>query len=93
LIHRGSPDALAPILEKAQPWPEVGQGAHIAGVALFLASEDSRFVTGTAVIADGGLTAMGGNALRALGQGDATLTTVGVDRGTTGQDSTAALLE
>jgi len=93
LIHRGSPDALAPLLEKAQPWPEVGQAEHIAAVALFLASEDSRFVTGTALIADGGLTAMGGNAMRALGQGDAAMMAVGVDRGTTGQDSTATLLE
>ncbi len=93
LIHRGSPDALAPILQQAQPWPEVGQGAHIAGVALFLASEDARFVTGAALVADGGLTAMGGNALRSLGQGEAMSMAVGVDRGTTGIDGTAKLVE
>jgi len=93
LLHRGSPEALAPILEKAQPWPEAGQGEHIAGVALFLASDDARFVTGAAVVADGGLTAQGGNAIRALAQGDAMMLAVGVDRGTTGVDGTAKLIE
>ncbi len=43
----------------AQPWPEYGQGSHIAGAALFLASDDSEFVTGEAIIVDGGLTAAG----------------------------------
>ena len=43
----------------AQPWPEHGSGEHIAGAALFLASEDARFVTGEALVVDGGLTAAG----------------------------------
>jgi hypothetical protein len=80
-------------LEKAQPWPEVGQGEHIAGVALFLASEDSRFVTGAALIADGGLTATGGNAIRALAQDQLAGLAVGVDRGTTGEDGTVRMVE
>lgn len=45
--------------EKAQPWPESGEGEHIAGSAVFLASDDSRFVTGEALVVDGGLTAAG----------------------------------
>lgn len=93
LIHRGSPEALVPILEKAQPWPEVGQGEHIAAAALFLASEDSRFVTGAALVADGGLTAMGGNTMRTLSQGQAVMMAVGVDRGTTGLEGSARLVE
>ena len=44
---------------KAQPWPESGEGEHIAGSAVFLASDDSRFVTGEALVVDGGLTAAG----------------------------------
>ena len=31
---------------KSQPWPAYGTGNHVAGAALFLASEDSEFVTG-----------------------------------------------
>jgi hypothetical protein len=69
-----------------QPWPEPGQPEHIAGAALFLASDDARFVTGAALVVDGGLTAAGGNALRTLGQ-QGFMLSVGVDRGTTGLES------
>jgi NAD(P)-dependent dehydrogenase (short-subunit alcohol dehydrogenase family) len=84
LIHRGSPDAVVPMLTKLQPWPEAGMPEHIAAVALFLAGEDSRFVTGTALVADGGLTATGGNALAGMNQGMAR-DFAGVDRGSTGE--------
>jgi NAD(P)-dependent dehydrogenase (short-subunit alcohol dehydrogenase family) len=93
LLHRGSPDALAPVLEKLQPWPEVGRPEHIASAALFLAGDDARFVTGEALVVDGGLTAMGGNAIRGLGGGDAAMLAVGVDRGTTGLESTLKTVE
>ena len=43
----------------SQPWPEAGEGEHIAGAALFLASDDARFVTGEHLVVDGGLTAAG----------------------------------
>jgi NAD(P)-dependent dehydrogenase (short-subunit alcohol dehydrogenase family) len=42
-----------------QPWPDHGQPADIAALALFLASDDSRFVTGEAIRADGALLAAG----------------------------------
>ena len=44
---------------KSQPWPTYGTGDHIAGAALFLASDDSEFVTGEAILVDGGVTAAG----------------------------------
>src|SRR4030095_9157033 len=49
LLHRGSPDAREPLLTGLQPWPEAGKPEHIAGVALFLATDDARFVTGEAL--------------------------------------------
>ena len=52
-------DALRSSFSRAQPWPECGEGEHIAGAALFLASDDARFVTGEYLIVDGGLSAAG----------------------------------
>ena len=89
LVHRGSPDALRPRLEKLQPWPEAGEGEHIAGAALFLASEDARFVTGEALVVDGGLTAAGPNLITRLRDPETpsvyTMGLSGVDKGSTGQ--------
>ena len=59
LLHRGNPDVVKRRLESLQPWPEAGTGEHIAGAALFLAGDDAMFVTGEALVVDGGLTAMG----------------------------------
>ena len=44
-------------LRKTQPIPRVGQPEEIAGMALYLASEESSFVTGQTFVADGGATA------------------------------------
>ncbi len=52
-------DGIKPAFARAQPWPETGVGEHIAGAALFLSSEDARFVTGEYLVVDGGLTAAG----------------------------------
>jgi NAD(P)-dependent dehydrogenase (short-subunit alcohol dehydrogenase family) len=89
LVHRGSPEAVRPVLEKMQPWPEAGLGEHIAGAALFLASDDSRFVTGDALVVDGGLTAAGPNVRGrfAAQRSDHPLANVvAFDRGSTGLD-------
>ena len=55
LIHRGNAEAMRPVLEKFQPWPEAGQPEHIAGAALFLASPSSSFTTGAIIRVDGGM--------------------------------------
>ncbi|MBT3425109.1 MAG: SDR family oxidoreductase [Gammaproteobacteria bacterium] len=59
LADGGDPEATAKAFGKSQPWPEQGTGTHIAGAALFLASDDAEFVTGEHIVVDGGLTAAG----------------------------------
>lgn len=59
LTDQGDPERSAKSLDSFQPWPEHGKGDDIAGAAVFLASEDSAFVTGEALVVDGGLTAVG----------------------------------
>ena len=87
LVHRGNPDAVEQGMKKMQPWPEAGLPEHIAGAALFLASEDSRFVTGDTLTVDGGLTGAGPNLAR-RSSSDAQnnpFAKLRVDRGSTGQ--------
>jgi NAD(P)-dependent dehydrogenase (short-subunit alcohol dehydrogenase family) len=57
LLHRGRPELTDEWREQIQPWPERGQPEMIADVAVWLASDDSRFVTGETIVADGGLLA------------------------------------
>lgn len=42
-----------------QPWPEAGTAQDIANAALYLASDESRFCTGSTLLVDGGLMAWG----------------------------------
>jgi NAD(P)-dependent dehydrogenase (short-subunit alcohol dehydrogenase family) len=59
LADGGDEEATKTAFAKSQPWPDYGRGEHIAGAALFLASDDSEFVTGESIVVDGGLTAAG----------------------------------
>src|SRR3954469_5679197 len=65
-IGKGDPERVATQMDSLQPWPEHGTGDDIAGVASFLASDDARFVTGEAIVVDGGLTAAGPSLNRQL---------------------------
>jgi NAD(P)-dependent dehydrogenase (short-subunit alcohol dehydrogenase family) len=56
--HEAAWDAM---IREKQPWPELGMPQHIADAALFLASEESRFITGQVLVVDGGLLAQGPN--------------------------------
>ncbi|MEM7079893.1 MAG: SDR family oxidoreductase [Pseudomonadota bacterium] len=70
---------------KSQPWPEFGDGEHIAGAALFLASDDARFVTGEKIVVDGGLTAAGPELSKRFPRSSGRDSKVsGVTRGSTG---------
>ncbi|MNF12547.1 2-keto-3-deoxy-L-fuconate dehydrogenase [compost metagenome] len=49
---------MQPLLEQRQsriPLPFMGDGRDTANAALYLASDESRFVTGTEMIVDGGM--------------------------------------
>lgn len=45
------------VLHANSPWPELGTADDVAKAALFLASDDSRWATGSLVTIDGGFTA------------------------------------
>ncbi len=93
LVHRGNEEAMEPIAARIQPWPEAGRPEFIAAAALFLASEDARFVTGEALVVDGGLTAAGSSAAEKIGMGGALYAASGMDRGSTGVDPTLRALD
>ncbi len=58
LVHRGTPggeQAAEERMAKMQPIPRAGHPEDIANMALFLASDDSEWITGTAMVVDGGI--------------------------------------
>lgn len=86
LAHAGQTERMALVFDQGQPWPERGEGDHIAGAALFLATDDARFVTGEALVVDGGLTAAGPDLGKRMGWPSGRGASVaGVTRGSTGE--------
>ena len=85
LINFGNEENMGARLAELQPWPDYGRGEHIAGAALFLASDDAEFVTGEALVVDGGLTAAGPRLWQRLGTDFSSMGFSGVSRGTTGE--------
>ncbi len=83
LVHRGRPEKFEQQFAR-QPWPERGEGTHIAAAAAFLCSDDARFITGEVLKVDGGLLAQG-LALWGAGKDNPFLRTAGVNHGTTGK--------
>ncbi len=53
----GGPDALAPFIDVMVPIGRQGDPDEVADVVAFLAGHDSRLMTGSVVVVDGGLTA------------------------------------
>jgi dihydroanticapsin dehydrogenase len=53
----GGPEALAPFIDAMVPLGRQGRPEEVADVVVFLASDRSRLMTGSVVVADGGLTA------------------------------------
>ena len=86
LTHRGREAEVRPFLDKAQPWPVAGEPDDVANVAVFLASDESKFITGTAVTVDGGVTAVGSDRFNTAFNGFSrgSMPTTGRDVGNTG---------
>jgi NAD(P)-dependent dehydrogenase (short-subunit alcohol dehydrogenase family) len=55
----GGEEVVGQFLSVIQPIPRGGTGDDIAGMALYLASDDAEWVTGTAMVVDGGFVARG----------------------------------
>ena len=76
-------------MDAHQPFPDHGKGEDIAGTALFLATEDSRFVNGEAIVVDGALTALGPDMWQRWGVPyERDMTKNVVNKGTTGDKNT-----
>ncbi len=91
LVHRGRPEKYEAQF-KRQPWPDRGEPEHIADVALFLCSDEARFITGETVKVDGGLLAQG-VALWGTGKDNTFMRSAGVNRGSTGEAMVVRTLE
>lgn len=84
LVHRGDESRIPPTSNQ-QPWPDLGQPEHLAGVVAFLASDDAGFVTGETIAVDGGVMANGAN----LWENNLYTTGLsGMNRGSTGKKPT-----
>ena len=54
LMHSGDEEDAERVMKQFQPLAKRGEGADIAGTALWLASDDAAFVSGTGITVDGG---------------------------------------
>src|SRR5437870_5188932 len=57
ILGRDRADELRRVYAAAHPIGRVGEADEIATTVLFLASDEASFITGAAIVADGGLTA------------------------------------
>jgi len=92
LLRPDDPDTVLPEMIAKQPWPEPGRPEHIAAAALYLASDDSAFVTGECLTVDGGLMAQGSN-LWGRGASGRFQNFAGYNAGSTGQPSSYARVD
>jgi NAD(P)-dependent dehydrogenase (short-subunit alcohol dehydrogenase family) len=94
-LAAGGPDISSTEREFAtkQPWPQAGTSDHVAGAALFLASDDATFVTGECLVVDGGLSASGPGVSQQIPEvAGRNLPVAGVHKGSIGEEHDLRLL-
>ena len=92
LMHSGNEEQAEEVIADIQPLGKRGEGSDIAGMALFLAGDDSKFVTGQEHIVDGGLLASGPRLLGRLHNSRNLHRMSGMAFGTSGQTATVRRL-
>jgi NAD(P)-dependent dehydrogenase (short-subunit alcohol dehydrogenase family) len=88
LMHSGNEEQAEEVIADVQPLGKRGEGSDIAGMALFLAGDDSKFVTGQEHIVDGGLLANGPRLIGRLHNSRNLHRMSGMAFGTSGQTAT-----
>lgn len=86
LFHSGRPEKMEALAQAKTPWPRLGEGRDIANAALFLASDESEFMTGQIMVMDGGALAAGPD-FWGYGAESTFLRKAGVNYGSTGRDT------
>ncbi|MBT3370829.1 MAG: glucose 1-dehydrogenase [Rhodospirillaceae bacterium] len=86
LFHAGRAEKAEAMATRIVPWPRLGTGEDIAAMAVYLASDESEYVTGQNMVVDGGVTAAGPN-LWGYGPDSPILRKSGVTHGSTGVDN------
>lgn len=88
LVNFGNEQAAGDVLDTIQPWPHHGRPEDIAAAMAFLASEDAAFITGEALVVDGGLTITGrvGGSGSTLAGNPLPVGVSGVSKGSTGME-------
>ena len=87
LFHSGRAEKMEQLAKAKTPWPRLGESADIAATAAFLASDDAEFITGQAIVVDGGALAAGPD-FWGYGPEGTFLRKSGVNRGSTGEAQT-----
>lgn len=85
LMHNGRDAEAEATARMVQPWPDRGQPEHVASAVLYLASDESEFVTGEAHVVDGGYLSNGLLRVHPLPGGKANPDYAGMHYGMTGK--------
>jgi NAD(P)-dependent dehydrogenase (short-subunit alcohol dehydrogenase family) len=87
LLHSGQAQKMEAMTKAKTPWPRLGEGGDIAGLAAYLASDDAQFITGQTIVIDGGALAVGPD-FWGYSPAGAFMRKSGVNRGSTGEAAT-----